>query len=163
MRREIEELPPLAEEGYNLFMGKAKCGNCHLPPLFSGVSIHQPDQPLYFRVTSRKQEEFSHQRPTKPSGVDSNYEQFVAVPSVRNLAYTSPYFHNGSLFELVSCIEAHKDIYTMNPLSDKDKKALLAFMDTLNDSAAISAIKQIQLPETDGVLVPTNRRSGGVY
>lgn len=84
--------------GFNLFMGKAKCATCHFIPLFNGItppkyitsetevlgvplsltdSTLDPD-PGYYDVI----------------GVDS-YRFAFKIPTIRNSVKTAPYMHNG--------------------------------------------------------------------
>lgn len=160
MRGETETLPPLAEEGYNLFMSKAQCGNCHLPPLFSGTHFNQPDQLAYFKIASTTAS--PDQGLAGNPNFDAAYTHFFAVPTVRNLAYTQPYFHDGSVLTLQDGINAHQQ-EVVSKLTEREQKALLAFLSSLNDPNTITANEIIDLPLTDGTLAPKNRRSAGVY
>lgn len=66
-----------------------------------------------------------------------------AVPSLRNLAYTAPYMHNGSIAELADVIEhynaggenhPHKSSFVRPlQLSNEQKQALISFLNSLND------------------------------
>ncbi|MEM9888246.1 MAG: cytochrome-c peroxidase [Bacteroidota bacterium] len=164
MRNEIDSIGTLAVEGYNIFMGKAQCGSCHIPPLFSGLQSDQYKDQGYFRINlpERKSDEqgLAHQ-----SIYEEEYRHFFNIPSLRNLSYTSPYFHNGSLFSIEDCIKAHQaeELPMTQILSPKELNALSQFLNTLNDSTLVSTEEVVQLPFTDGTLVPVERRSAGVY
>lgn len=161
MSGETDDLPPLAAEGYNLFMSKAQCGNCHLPPLFSGTHFDRPDQSAYFKINSPKTTSQEQGLASSPA-FDEAYTYFFAVPTVRNLDYTSPYFHNGSVLDLKECLNAHQQQFAVE-LSEHEQAALLAFLSSLNDPNAVAADESIELPLTDGTLAPVHRRSAGVY
>jgi cytochrome c peroxidase len=84
--------------GFNLFMGKARCGTCHFAPFFNGTA--PPDYwstpPEVIGV------------PMRPEGgaVDSDlgrgavdnqvaHRHAFKTPSLRNVGVTGPYMHNG--------------------------------------------------------------------
>ena len=61
------------------------------------------------------------------------------TPSLRNIAVTAPYMHDGS----VATLEAVLDIKMKNPskplaLTPQDKADLIAFLKTLTDSAFLT-------------------------
>jgi cytochrome c peroxidase len=44
MRGDTAAMDPQEIRGFNLFMGKARCGTCHYMPLFNGVFPPQYDR-----------------------------------------------------------------------------------------------------------------------
>lgn len=104
-----------AEEraGFTLFMGKAGCGTCHFAPLFNGTMpprymssdvevIGTPASPRHFSVldTDSGRARIDH--------LPIHYRAFK-VPTLRNIARTAPYMHNGAfrtLDEVVRFYEA---------------------------------------------------------
>ena len=96
--------------GFNIFMGKAKCGTCHFAPLFSGSK-----PPRYYYSES---EVIGVPLMNKPSGniLDPDPGRFAATnipihkfafktPGLRNIALTAPYMHNGSFKTLEDVVE----------------------------------------------------------
>jgi cytochrome c peroxidase len=86
--------------GFNLFMGKAGCGTCHFAPLFSGNT-----PPRYVASdaevigTSLSPSRLSMLDPDSGRAkIDHRPEHLRAfkVPSLRNIALTVPYMHNGA-------------------------------------------------------------------
>ena len=82
--------------GFNLFMGKARCGTCHYMPLFNGVF-----PPQYDRMET---EVIGVPGPGKSIDEDPGRFAIVSVPflqhafkttTVRNARFTAPYMHNG--------------------------------------------------------------------
>lgn len=84
--------------GFNLFMGKAKCATCHYMPLFNGTF-----PPKYIRIETEV-----IGVPRTPSGkkIDpdrgaydilniSSLQHAFKATTVRNAARTAPYMHNG--------------------------------------------------------------------
>ena len=94
-----------AARGFNLFMGDAKCGTCHFMPVFNGV------QPPFFTKEDNevigvlRNANFNRPVLDKDSGLatfthNELHQSSFKVPSVRHLAKTFPYMHNGSLKNL---------------------------------------------------------------
>lgn len=98
-----------AVKGFNLFMGKAKCGTCHFMPLFNGTI-----PPNFSKIETEVlgvPEKFS-----LPYTLDKDlgkYNIVSAVPyqhsfktsTARNAAFTAPYMHNGAIKSLDELIE----------------------------------------------------------
>jgi cytochrome c peroxidase len=125
-----EALSPEARRGLELFRGKANCLACHVGPNFtdeefhnSGVSWGRGDLGRY-RVT----------------GVDRDRGAFK-TPTLRELARTAPYMHDGSLATLEEVIAFYDRGGKPNPYRDpelrplrltvQEKHALLAFLRAL--------------------------------
>src|SRR5208283_646036 len=102
----------------------ADCFHCHGGPLFSD-----------FRLLN--------------NGLDATTNQF-AVPSLRNVAVTAPYMHDGRIRTLEEAVEHYCTRVVRNaaldpnlakhpdggvPLTEPDKKSLVAFLKTLTDNA----------------------------
>ena len=84
--------------GFNLFMGKAKCATCHFMPLFNGTL-----PPAFKKMESEVigvPEKISGQTIDPDLGryniihVES-FRHAFKIPTVRNAARTGPYMHNG--------------------------------------------------------------------
>jgi cytochrome c peroxidase len=138
--------------GFNLFMGKAKCGTCHFMPVFNGTI------PPFYTATESEvigvpaDKNFS--RMSRDSGRYTIYKipilQFAfKTPTLRNISLTAPYMHNG-IFET---LEEVVDFYdrgggvgrglklehqtlpeTPLQLTEMEKKQLILFLKTLTDS-----------------------------
>lgn len=140
--------------GYNLFAGKALCGSCHFFPLFNGTV------PPFF--TENEFEVIG-----TPSSSDNKYldddggrgkisglkEQLHAfkTPSVRNIAITAPYMHNGIYTSLEQVIDFyHKgggaglgfDVSNQTlpfdslQLNKREKEDIILFMKSLTDTTS---------------------------
>ncbi len=134
------------QRGFELFMTEfdprrgqygADCFHCHGGPLFqsqtfanNGLDTQPPDLGRY-RVTGKKGDKGK-----------------FAVPSLRNIARTGPYMHDGRFSTLQEVVEHYstgvKRSETLDPnlakhpdggvpLSAADKKALVAFLQTLGE------------------------------
>ncbi|MCU0333623.1 MAG: cytochrome C peroxidase [Chitinophagaceae bacterium] len=84
--------------GFNLFMGKAKCATCHFPPSFAGLVPPQFDK--------MESEVIGVPASAANDSRDADEGRFVVhpveawrhsfkTPTVRNVAGTFPYMHNG--------------------------------------------------------------------
>lgn len=176
--------------GFNLFMGKAKCGTCHYAPLFNGAL------PPYYDFTDHR----SIGVPIKDTmdvyevdpdlGVsrrsDNPFLHFsFKVPTVRNAELTAPYMHNGVYRTLEQVINFYdhaggiKFMKDMRPgmkglpffmilpekldLTEKEKQDIVAFIKTLTDTSA-SKNKPDRLPKLAGKYAGLdNRKLGGIY
>ncbi len=140
-----------AEEkhGFNLFMGKGKCATCHFFPLFNGTV-----PPAYQETES---EVLGTPATATSKMVDPDVGKFVLTgrephryafktPTVRHVAKTAPYMHNGVYRTLDQVVEFYNkgggnglgfnlDNQTLPfdklNLTESEKRALVAFMEAL--------------------------------
>jgi len=134
MNGEREALSEEARRGLNLFRGKANCTACHVGPNFSDEGFHNSGvawrdgqwlDPGRFVVTGKEADRGAFKTPT-----------------LREIARTAPYMHNGSLATLEEVIEFYNRGGNRNPyldpelrplnLSAEEKAALLAFLQSLS-------------------------------
>jgi cytochrome c peroxidase len=143
---DVEEI-----EGFNIFMGKAKCGTCHFMPLFNGTV------PPAFTVS--ESEVIGVPGNKHLSKVDADMGRYnihkiskhlsaFKTPTLRNVQLTAPYMHNGvfaTLDEVVDFYDAGgaagQNVILENQtlpadslhLSTEEKRKLILFMNTLTD------------------------------
>jgi len=93
-----------AKQGALLFYGRAGCAHCHAGPLFTDQQFHNigapqlgpgtsPSAPLdygRYEITGRAEDRFAFR-----------------TPSLRNVAVTAPYLHNGAYHSLAEVINHH--------------------------------------------------------
>lgn len=126
------------KEGFELFQ-KVGCVNCHNGPMFSDYKMHVLGVPENKKLAE------------PDSGVEGRYAFRTA--SLRNLRFTAPYMHNGSLTDLLKVLEFYEDISfgkSRNPsvskeqfdplvkelnLSVKEMRPIISFLNTLNDDS----------------------------
>ncbi|MDE0536697.1 cytochrome-c peroxidase [Tenacibaculum sp. L6] len=136
--------------GFNLFMGKAKCATCHFPPVFNGTV------PPNFTETEVESIGVPNLAETELDGDLGAYNVFKTeerkfffkTTTVRNISKTAPYMHNGVYETLEQVVDFynkgggeglgyHVPNQTLPPdelnLSDKEIQDLIAFMETLTD------------------------------
>jgi cytochrome c peroxidase len=136
---EPEALSAQEQRGWKLFTGKGNCADCHMPPLFTDgrvVDIGLDAEPVDKGLGER-------------SGIAWHNGRFK-TPSLRNIAATVPYMHDGrfgTLDEVMDFYATGVNIHSptldvhMQPwvkgevmLSKQDRADLVAFMLTLTDS-----------------------------
>lgn len=154
-RGESDTLNAIAQQGFNLFMGKAACGTCHFAPTFAGLV-----PPLYTENESEilglpeqpgmKLADTDHGR--YDNAVFSEkawiYEKSFKTSTVRNVALTAPYFHHGAFPTLEQVIDFYNNgggtgmgLTVKNQtlaadslhLTDGERRALIVFMESLTD------------------------------
>jgi len=138
-------------DGMNLFMGKAKCATCHFTPLFNGTV--PPNYSKSEHEVIGTPQDASGKKLSSDQGryLYNKMPQLVGAfktPTVRNVAVTAPYMHNGvfkTLEEVVDFynkgggqglgyeVENQTLPFDELKLTKKEEKALVAFMKTLTD------------------------------
>lgn len=141
--RDSAALSPMERRGWEYFTGKAGCVNCHIVfapgtpsfPLFSDSGFHNEGVgfgPGGFLDPGRAGVTFA----------DIDCGAF-RTPSLRNVAVTGPYMHNGSLRTLYEVISFYNAGGGQSPnrspklrplgLNEYEKEALIAFLLSLTD------------------------------
>ncbi|MFK7937043.1 MAG: cytochrome-c peroxidase [Saprospiraceae bacterium] len=131
--------------GMNTFV-EVGCANCHNGPMFSDFELHTlstPDHPL-----------------VSDDGATGNFD--FRTPSLRNLAFTAPYMHNGVFDDLEEVLEFYDEISggngdSQNPnvndneidndaedlqLNGREIREIISFLNTLNDDDFDTTIPQ---------------------
>ncbi|OJJ21801.1 methylamine utilization protein [marine bacterium AO1-C] len=153
INRQENTLTAEEKQGFNLFMGKAKCATCHFPPTFNGtVPPNFKESELEMLGTPEKPD-------TANAKIDPDLGRyhmfktaerrfFFKTPTVRNVAKTAPYMHNGAYKNLEAVIDFYnrgggagigidQPLQTLpsDPLNltPKEQKALVVFMQSLTD------------------------------
>ncbi len=151
-----EELTEEEQRGFQLFVTEsdarrgqfgADCFHCHGGPLFQSQTF--ANNGLDSKFTDHGRFDF-----TKKDGDKGKF----SVPSLRNVAVTAPYMHDGRFKTLEEVVEHYstgvKRNDTLDPnlakhpdsgirLSDDDKRALVAFLKTLTDTRFAQDAREI--------------------
>ncbi|MCW8916968.1 MAG: c-type cytochrome [Magnetovibrio sp.] len=105
-------LTPAQKKGMYLFQ-KLGCKVCHAGPNFSGASLVGPRRPFAHLRTDRldKDTQNNLSQDKGRSSINSQHGLW-RIPSLRNVALTAPYFHNGSVKSLRTAVEimAHSQL-----------------------------------------------------
>ena len=123
-----------ASELNGLQLFETHCSTCHKEPLFSDFSLRNNG------LTPAMNNDSGRAHITREA---SDLYKFK-VPSLRNLAYSSPYMHDGRFFTLDQVLDHYENgieqSATLDPLlkegiqlTAQERKDLKAFLNTLND------------------------------
>ncbi|MDX6188239.1 cytochrome c peroxidase [Flavobacterium sp. Fl-318] len=151
MRGEENTLTNQEIEGMNLFMGKAKCATCHFTPLFNGTVPPNYSKTEHEVIGTPKDISGKALSPDTGRYLYNKMPQLVGAfktPTVRNIAVTGPYMHNGVFKTLEEVVDFYNkgggkglgyavDNQTLPfdalKLTKKEEQSLVAFMKTLTD------------------------------
>ncbi len=176
MRGETDRIDNAVKKGFNLFMGKAKCGTCHFAPVFNGTV---PPQYLdtEFEVIGV---------PNVKNQLDTDLGKYAFVPAekyrnafktitVRNATLTRPYMHNGRYKTLEEVVDFYNkgggtglgfDVpnqtlpFDKLNLSAKEVHYIVKFMEALTDKNLPKAPDSLPLFDDPSVAL---RKIGGEY
>jgi cytochrome c peroxidase len=95
-----DELSEAAQRGWDLFRGKGSCTTCHAGDNFTDGAYH--DIGLSHDEAGALLPDADVGR-GKPSGDEADHYKF-RTPTLRNVAQTAPYFHNGSVATLEDAV-----------------------------------------------------------
>jgi cytochrome c peroxidase len=154
MRGDKTKLNAAEKNGFNLFMGRAKCGTCHYMPLFNGLVptefVETESEVLGVPRTNDKQKPVLDSDEGKFGFTRATVHRFAfKTPTLRNIALTAPYMHNGVFNTLEEVMEFYNngggsglniapETQTLPSdklkLTAKEMKDIIAFMKTLTDT-----------------------------
>lgn len=167
-----------AQEGFNIFMGKAKCGTCHFVPQFNGVKppyigsefevIGVPSD-TFFKSISPDSGRYKINPATETSHA-------FRTGSIRNASHTMPYMHQGVFRTMDEVIEFYnagggvgKGLSVNNQslstekleLTESEKQKLKIFIETLTEHIPIQ-VPPASLPLSSKKEL-NKRKVGGEY
>lgn len=158
MRGDEKKLTAGEKNGFNLFMGKAKCATCHFIPLFNGlvppVFTESESEVLGVPKTKDKSSPELDPDPGKYNFTQSVIHKYAfKTPTLRNIELTAPYMHNGVYNTLEEVMEFYNNgggkglkIAPENQtlpfdklnLSKKEIADVIRFMKSLTDTAHVN-------------------------
>lgn len=145
--------------GFNVFVGKGKCATCHFLPLTNGTV------PPTFQESEVEVLGTPRRAVTQGAVVDPDLGRFrltraephryaFRTPSLRNVALTAPYMHNGAYPTLESVVDFYNrgggagigvslENQTLPPdrlnLTPSEQRQLVAFMRALTDTTGLGS------------------------
>lgn len=170
-RRAAARYPLAAQRGLRLFVGHGQCTVCHTGPMFSNGEFGDTGLPFFSQpgvvdpgrhggIAALRASAYSLLSPwSDASDADvsiktrhvvpqhRNFGEFK-VPSLRNVADTAPYMHDGQLATLADVVKHYSELnlerlhadgeQILKPLhlSPRDSTDLVAFLRTLSDPGA---------------------------
>lgn len=156
VRGDTAQLSASERRGFNVFMGKAKCATCHFAPLFNGATppMFTEAEPEVVGTPAGPRGTPGHAKldpDVGRAGIDRvPLHRFAfKTPTLRNIALTAPYMHNGVFRTLDEVIDFYDGgggaglgltmpQQTLPPdslrLTKQEKQELIDFMRALTDS-----------------------------
>lgn len=124
-KKDSEKFTELEETGYKVF--QKNCNTCHQEPLFSNYTFQ--NNGLEIDAELKDYGRYGVTLKAKDSAL-------FKVPSLRNIAITYPYMHDGR-YKNLQMVLFH---YSTNKklkieLNEKEKKSIIAFLHTLTDNS----------------------------
>lgn len=164
----IAKYPEPAKRGLQIFLGKGSCNTCHVGPAFTNGEFHDTGIPFFiepgrvdpgrhagikklraspFNLLGHYNDDPRRATATSTRHVALEHRNFgeFRTPSLRNLALTAPYMHNGRLatlrdvvnhYSTISPDRLHSDgeaILKPLKLSEREAQDLVAFLESLQD------------------------------
>ncbi len=141
MSGDQDALSEQEQSGLELFNGKAACATCHTAPFFSAQFATEGG--IYYNVGIGVAGVPEDQVDVGRMAVSELPEDWAAfkVPSLRNIAASAPYFHDGSVASLEQAVRymagpgvANKNLTPLimdRGLTDTEVDALVAFLGSL--------------------------------
>jgi len=106
------------------------CTSCHSGPAFNGSGAFQKF-PVHSNGYFEAQYHFSKDLGRAEVTKDKKDEHLFKVPTLRNIALTAPYFHNGSVPTLDKAVKIMAKLQADKDLSDEDTADIVAFLNAL--------------------------------
>ncbi len=155
MRGEESAMAVDERRGFNLFVGKARCGTCHFAPLFNGTVppgyTESEVEVIGVPVRTGREAKLDPDAGAGASDMAPLHDFAFKTPTVRNVAVTAPYMHNGVFRTLAEVVDfydagggAGLGLRVPNQtlpadslrLTRREKRDLVAFMRALTDTSA---------------------------
>lgn len=168
-----------ARRGMTLFYsGRVGCAACHFGINFSGPVVHaeSPDAVPLFANTALFNVDGKGRYPSTDRGVEevsrrSRDHGRFRVPTLRNIAITAPYMHDGSIATLSAVLDHYAAAGRQAPLGPvrrnhhrdralraftltltlEERAALIAFIESLTDEAFVSDARFAEPGAGDGI------------
>ena len=146
-KRNEKKLSEMEMQGMGLFFSsKLNCSRCHGGINFSTPSVTDSAGNLLNYINTALYEQYpnSDQGLYEKTSLETDKGKF-RIPTLRNLAFTAPYFHDGSAQTLDEVIEVYEAGGKNHPnkhslikgfqLTSAERKALISFLFSLSDSS----------------------------
>ena len=133
-------LTPAEKAGFNQFVA-AGCATCHSGALIGGTAFQKlgvakgyPDSsdPGRYQVTKKESD-----------------RMLFKVPSLRNVAMTAPYFHNGKVAAVEQAVAMMADYQTGRQLKATEVLGIVTWLKSLTGEIPAGYIRQPQLPRVE--------------
>jgi len=136
------------------------CTACHSGPAFNGAAGLAVGKGMFVKFPTFPGSEYEkrYQLSADPGRFAATGQagdrNLWRVPTLRNLAYTAPYFHNGSVKSLPEAVRVMGKTQLAKDLTDKQVQDIVAFLQALD--GAFPQQTMPRLPATPGDLLTEN-------
>ncbi|MEJ2369097.1 MAG: cytochrome-c peroxidase [Acidobacteriota bacterium] len=142
LKGDASALTDQEKAGLKTFIDKG-CVQCHTGPgvggaMFQKFGVYKP----YAEATGSKKIDYGRYQETKKEA-DKFY---FKVPTLRNIAHTYPYFHDGSVWSLDKAVHVMADVQLNKTLSDQEAAEIGAFLKSLTGKIPADALELPELP-----------------
>jgi cytochrome c peroxidase len=127
LKGDDQALSPAELRGLNVLL-TAGCTTCHHGPLLGGNAYHKMGLVHAYDTKDKGRAEVTK---------DEDDEYKFKVPTLRNIAITQPYFHDGSQARLDDAVTKMAWHQLGKPLSPDEVKSLVTFLHTLTDKPRV--------------------------
>jgi cytochrome c peroxidase len=174
--------PAAALRGLRIFIGKGNCSACHAGPAFSNGEFHDTGVPFFvagggvdpgrhagirkllsseLNLLGRFNDDRAGAAAVKTRHVALEHRNFgeFKVPSLRNVALTAPYMHNGSLGTLADVVRHYSELSADRLHADGEKLLLrplrlgageqtdlVAFLESLTEAESVLPARTPEKP-----------------
>jgi cytochrome c peroxidase len=166
----MKKYPEAAQRGLRIFVGRGNCSVCHFGPAFTNGEFHDTGVPFFIKggvdpgryggirklranplnLLGAYNDEAVGASAVKTRQLAEEHRNFgeFKVPSLRNVAQTAPYMHNGSLATLADVVRHYSELSPdrvhadgerlLKPLrlSAAESADLVAFLESLSETAS---------------------------
>jgi len=136
--QEVRGLKKMAEIG---------CLSCHSGAAFNGKGDFR-EFPAIYNSFLEKQYQFSNDEGLFEVTKKQEDKHFFKIPTLRNIALTAPYFHNGSVKTLEKAVKVMATTQLGRKLSNKEVDDIVAFLNALTGEFPKQSLPT--LPATPG-------------
>lgn len=132
-----EQLVPAERDGLARFVSTG-CANCHSGPLLGGT--------MYMKLGLMTPYENTKDQGRFDLTKNEADRMFFKVPSLRNIADTAPYFHDGSIKDLPTAIQTMARLQLGKTLTDVEVGSIVVFLQSLSGKPPAEYIAPPALP-----------------
>ncbi|MEE9395840.1 MAG: cytochrome-c peroxidase [Methylococcales bacterium] len=133
--------------GMELF-DKTGCTNCHGGPAFNGPEM-EAGKGFFMKFPTFKNGHFQAKYKFSKDGgrfaetKDEADRNMFKVPTLRNIALTAPYFHNGTVAELSTAVKVMAKLQLDKELSKEQTDDIVAFLESLTGKFPKQTLPQL--------------------
>jgi cytochrome c peroxidase len=179
LRGNYTQLTPAEINGYNIFSGKALCASCHFMPLFTGLVPPYFNDTEFEVIGAPAKKDNKEVDPDQGRSVVSKvsiHDHAFKSTTVRNIAITAPYMHNGVYTTVDEILEFYNKgggngfgfnlpnqtlPFDSLQLDKKEMSDIKAFLLSLTDTSSVTG-KPKRLPRFEEESL-NKRTIGGEY